>query len=57
MHNLVSQNRLIEWQHSSNYTTQASADDLMDDYFECLIDCSDSSHDASCRRICSEMLR
>ena len=35
--------------NNNNYT-----DELMDDYFECLIDCEDDH--SSCRRVCKEIL-
>lgn len=52
-HNLISSNHLAQWKHSVN-ETPVYQDQLLDDYFECLIDCEDSQ--SSCRRVCKEIL-
>ena len=54
MHNLMSHNQLADWNHlgMSDNTTEQS--DLVNDYFNCLIECEDDQ--SSCKRICKEML-
>ena len=54
MRNLISQNQLAGWNNlemSDNATEQT---DLVNDYFNCLIECEDDH--SSCKRICKEML-
>ena len=54
MHNVISQNQLAGWNNlemSDNATEQT---DLVNDYFNCLIECEDDH--SSCKRICKEML-
>ena len=54
MHNLMSHNQLADWNHlgmSDNATEQS---DLVNDYFNCLIECEDDQ--SSCKRICKEVL-
>ena len=54
MHNLMSHNQLADWNHlgmSDNATEQS---DLVNDYFNCLIECEDDQ--STCKRICKEML-
>ena len=54
MHNLMSHNQLADWNHlgmSDNATEQS---ELVNDYFNCLIECEDDQ--SSCKRICKEML-
>ena len=56
MHNLLSRAQFNEWRH-----LERSLDDLnleeqrINDYYECLIECTDT-HQASCKRICKEVL-
>jgi hypothetical protein len=56
MHNLTSQNQLIEWKH-----VQASVDELdtemerLNDYYECLIEC-DIQNQTKCKQICRAVL-
>ncbi len=45
--NIMSFNQLADW----NNDTQ---DDLLNDYYDCLIDCEDDH--SSCKRICKEIL-
>ena len=50
----MSHNQLAEWNHlgmSDNATEQS---DLVNDYFNCLIEWEDDQ--SSCKRICKEML-
>jgi len=54
--NLMSHNQLAYTKHQDNSLMYNYTDELMDDYFECLIDCDDSSQ-TSCRRVCSDLLR
>ena len=53
---LISHNQLAYTKHQDNSSFHNYTDELMDDYFECLIDCEDSSP-TSCRRVCSDLLR
>ena len=55
-HSLMSFNQMAYTKHQDNSSGFNYTDELMDDYFECLIDCEDSSQ-TSCRRVCSELLR
>ena len=52
-HNLISSNHLAQWKHSVN-ETPVYQDQLLDDYFECLIDCKDN--DRMCKTYCTELL-
>ena len=45
MHNLISHNQL---------SSEDDHDDLLAEYYECLIDCEDTA--SSCKRICKEVL-
>jgi len=47
----ISHNQMASWNHSVVPTQE---EELLDDYFECLIDCEDSQ--SSCRRVCKEIL-
>ena len=50
----MSHNQLADWNHlgmSDNATEQS---DLVNAYFNCLIECEDDQ--SSCKRICKEML-
>ena len=50
MHNLISFNQL-----AGSYKEQMdSQDDLLTEYYECLIDCDEDQH--VCKRICKEVL-
>ena len=49
-HNIISYNQLTSWSHPiTEEPTQ------MDDYFECLIECSDDQ--STCRRMCADVFR
>ena len=50
MHNLISFNQLA----GSQQTYADSQDDLLTEYYECLIDCEHDQH--VCKRICKEVL-
>ena len=59
MHNLVSFNQLADWTKSlkklsRTIDTTMEESDLINDYYECLIDCSDDQ--ATCKRICRTIL-
>ena len=45
MHNLISHNQL---------SSEDDHDDLLAEYYECLIDCEDTA--STCKRICKEVL-
>lgn len=47
MHNLISFNQLMGSQSDPH-------DDLLTEYYECLIECNDDQH--ICKRICKEVL-
>ena len=49
MHNLISFNQLAGSKHIED-----PHEDLIDEYYECLIDCEDDQH--VCKRICKEVL-
>ena len=51
MHNLISFNQLAGSKHMEYADSQ---DDLLTEYYECLIDCDDDQH--VCKRICKEVL-
>ncbi len=55
MHNLISYNQLAGWikleKTIDEFTEQ---NELMNDYFNCLIECDENQQ--SCKRICREML-
>ena len=46
MHNLISFNQLAGSKHEPS-------NDLIDEYYECLIECNDDQH--ICKRICKEV--
>ena len=50
MHNLISFNQLA----GSKHIEEAPHEDLITEYYECLIDCEDDQH--VCKRICKEVL-
>ena len=50
MHNLISHNQLAGSRHIPN----DPHNDLIEEYYECLIDCDDDQH--ICKRICKEVL-
>ena len=51
MHNLISFNQLAGSKHMEYADSQ---EDLLTEYYECLIDCEDDQH--VCKRICKEVL-
>ena len=59
MHNLVSFNQLADWTKSlkklsKTLDTTMEESDQINDYYECLIDCSDDQ--ATCKRVCRTIL-
>ena len=50
MHNLIPHSQLDGWQHNHFQ----SHDDMLDDYYECLIECDTQQNE--CKRICREIL-
>ena len=54
MHNLVSYNQLAGWKGKVNDITQEAHESAINDYFQCLIECDDTS--TVCKRICKEVL-
>ena len=52
MHNLISHNQLAGSQHKE-YRVD-SHNDLIEEYYECLIECDDDQ--STCKRICKEVL-
>ena len=60
LHNLISYNQLAGWKESlksfgKNLGTSVEESDLINDYYNCLIECDDNQ--SSCKRICREVLR
>ena len=59
MHNLMSRNQLDEWRHFEDTLDKLEIENHMvqklNDYYECLIECDESSS-AACKRICREIL-
>ena len=59
MHNLVSFNQLADWTESLKKLSNTlditmEESDQINDYYECLIECSDDQ--ATCKRICRTIL-
>ena len=53
MRNRMSSNQMAEWIHHDDYQSLASQDQLIDEYFDCMIDCNDNY----CRKVSTEILR
>ncbi len=53
MHNLMSHNQLAAWNNLEMSDNAYEQTDLVNDYFNCLIECEDDH--SSCKRICKEM--
>ena len=53
MHNLISFNQLASWNQTEK-DFKEDKNQLMNDYFECLIECNDDAQ--TCRRLCKEVL-
>jgi hypothetical protein len=55
MHNLISYNQLAGWEHFQETVERSNEqNDLVNDYFNCLIECDDEKQ--TCKRICRELL-
>lgn len=59
MHNLLSYNQLAGWKQSVQKLTKTldstmEESDLLNDYYDCLIECSDDQ--ATCKRVCRNIL-
>ena len=54
MHNLVSYNQLAGWKSNVKAIEETTHESAMNDYFQCLIECDDTS--TVCKRICKEVL-
>ena len=52
MHNILSRNQLAEWNLED--TVNKSETDLVNDYFDCLIECDETQQ--TCKRICKNLL-
>ena len=51
MRNRMSSNQMAEWIHHDDY--YPNQDQLIDEYFDCMIDCNDNY----CRKVCTEILK
>ena len=51
MHNIISRNQLDEWRHFEDTVE----DIILNDYYECLIECTDTQ--ATCKRMCRDLLK
>jgi len=55
MHNLISYNQLAGWKQFEDTLERCNEqNDLVNDYFNCLIECDDDQQ--QCKRICKNML-
>jgi len=55
MHNLISYNQLAGWKQFEDTLERCNEqNDLINDYFNCLIECDDDQQ--QCKRICKNML-
>jgi hypothetical protein len=55
MHNLISFNQLAGWKSLENTIDKfTEQNELMNDYFNCLIECDENQQ--SCKRICRDIL-
>mgnify|MGYP000427143895 CR=1 FL=1 len=56
MHNLISYNQLASWNHLENTISKFTEEnELMNDYFNCLIECDNNQQ--QCKKICREILK
>ena len=53
MHNLIPRNQLAEWDHFNSLGYDIDEIDLVNDYFDCLIECD--STQGTCKRICRSL--
>ena len=55
MHNLISHNQLAEWKHFEEHVDKSIEElELINDYFNCLIECDDDQQ--TCKRVCRAIL-
>ena len=55
MHNLISYNQLAAWNNLEKTVNEfIDQHEIMNDYFNCLIECDDDQQ--NCKRICRNML-
>ena len=55
MHNLVSYNQLAKWNHFDRDINRSNSEfELVNDYFNCLIECDEDQQ--FCKRMCRNML-
>ena len=55
MHNLIPYNQLAEWKQFEDNLDKCNDElDLINDYFNCLIECEDDQ--STCKRVCRSML-
>ena len=50
----MSHNQMAEWVHHEQ-NLEFNQDELIDDYFDCLIDCDDNA--TSCKQVSSQILK
>jgi len=50
----MSHNQLAAWNNLEESDNAKEQSDLVNDYFDCLIECEDDH--SSCKRVCKEML-
>ena len=55
MHNLIHYNQLAEWKQFEDNLDKCNDElDLINDYFNCLIECEEDQ--STCKRVCRSML-
>jgi len=55
MHNILSRGQLSEWRHFESTVDSLESDlDVINDYYECLIECDEKA--SLCKRICKKVL-
>jgi len=55
MHNLISYNQLVSWNHLEKTIDEyVEQDELINDYYQCIIECDDNQQE--CKRICRSIL-
>lgn len=55
MHNLISRNQMAEWNHFEQTLDKCTEElDLVNDYFNCLIECDEEQ--STCKKICRDLL-
>jgi hypothetical protein len=55
VHNFISHNQLDGWKNTNDSIDRSNMQiDLMNDYFNCMIECDDDQQ--TCKRICRDIL-